>query len=126
MNTPRERSREIIISRGNRDGEEPSSLNKSQLTTGGTKTIHPPIENHWHLPPQENHKPSNSGFMSMISKPLKFRDSLKKIRRTKSLQMVLEGVHDPKDEKLVEAFRQLLFVDGQFLEKPDDYHTLLR
>ncbi|KAM3687015.1 hypothetical protein ACB094_10G044700 [Castanea mollissima] len=126
MNTPRERSREIIISGVNRDGEEPSSLNKSQLTTGGTKTIHPPIENHWHLPPQENQKPSNSGFMSMISKPLKFRGSLKKIRKTKSLQMVLEGVHDPKDEKLVEAFRKLLFVDGQFLEKPNDYHTLLR
>ena len=40
--------------------------------------------------------------------------------------MVLEGAHDPKDEKLVEAFRKLLFVDGQFLEKPNDYHTLLR
>uniref|UniRef100_A0A2N9GHM0 CRAL-TRIO domain-containing protein n=1 Tax=Fagus sylvatica TaxID=28930 RepID=A0A2N9GHM0_FAGSY len=42
------------------------------------------------------------------------------------MQIVLEGVHDPKDERVVENFRKLLFVDGQLLGKPNDYHTLLR
>ena len=42
------------------------------------------------------------------------------------MQTVLEGVHDPKDERVVENFRKLLFVDGQLLGKPNDYHTLLR
>ncbi|KAF5460854.1 hypothetical protein F2P56_020695 [Juglans regia] len=127
MKTPKERSTEIVIYRGVKEEEQSSSLkNKSQLNTGRTKSIHPPIETHWQLPPQEESKSSNSGFKSMMSYPFKFRDSLKKIRRTKSLQLVLEGAHDPKDEQLVESFRKLLFVDGHLLGKHNDYHTLLR
>lgn len=127
MKTPKERSTEIVISRGVKEEEQSSNLKiKSQLNTGRTKSIHPPIETHWQLRPQVEPKPSNSGFKSMMSYPLKFRDSLKKIRRTKSLQLVLEGAHDPKDEQLVESFRKLLFVDGHLLGKHNDYHTLLR
>lgn len=127
MNTPKERSREIVVvSKSGKQDAEPSSLNKSLLTTGKPKTIHPPIETHWQLPPPEKYKPSNLGFKSMMSYPVKFRNSLKKIGRTKSMQMALEGTHDPKDEQAVDSFRKLLFVDGQLLAKHNDYHTLLR
>ena len=126
MNTQKEKFREVSISWSGKEGEELSSLKKSELSTSKTKSIHPPIENHWHFPPQKEYKSSSFSFKSMISYPFKFRDSLKKIRRTKSMQTVLEGVHDPKDERVVENFRKLLFVDGQLLGKPNDYHTLLR
>lgn len=127
MKTPKERSTEIVISSSGKEDDQSSSLkNKSQLNTGRTKSFHPPIEHHWHLPPQEESKPSYLGFKSLMSYPLKFRDSMKKIGRTKSLQVVLEGAHDPKDEQLVESFRKLLFVEGHFQGKHNDYHTLLR
>ncbi|XP_062147255.1 phosphatidylinositol/phosphatidylcholine transfer protein SFH11 [Alnus glutinosa] len=123
-----EKYREIVVSTGGEHGGEEESLssNKSQRATGRTKSIHPPIETRWHLPPQQEYKPSNFGFKSIMSFPLKFRDSLTRIVRTKSMQMVLEGAHDPKDEQLVESFRKLLLVDGQPLGKHNDYHTLLR
>jgi hypothetical protein len=123
-----EKYREIVVSTGGEHGGEEESLSssKSQRATGRTKSIHPPIETRWHLPPQQEYKPSNFGFKSIMSFPLKFRDSLTRIGRTKSMQMVLEGAHDPKDEQFVESFRKLLLVDGQPLGKHNDYHTLLR
>ncbi|KAF2299036.1 hypothetical protein GH714_030136 [Hevea brasiliensis] len=69
---------------------------------------------------------SNSVMKSMLTYPLKLRDSLKKRGRSQSLQIVLEGAHDPKDEQLVESFRELLFLEGLLLGKHTDYHTLLR
>ncbi|KAJ7952496.1 Phosphatidylinositol/phosphatidylcholine transfer protein [Quillaja saponaria] len=68
----------------------------------------------------------NSGIKTMLSYPAKLRDSLKKLGRSKSMQLVLEGAHDPKDEQLVESFRELLFIEGQLPGKYSDYHTLLR
>lgn len=122
-----EKYREIVVSTGGEHGgEESLSSNKSQRATGRTKSIHPPIETRWHLPPQQEYKPSNFGFKSIMSSPLKFWDSLTRIGRTKSMQMVLEGAHDPKDEQRVESFRKLLLVDGQKMGKHNDYHTLLR
>lgn len=101
-----------------------------QTTKGRTKSIHPPIESHWSLPFQEKHKHSFWSYFtikSMLSYPLKFRDSLTtKIGRSKSLQIVLEGVPDPKDKPIVDSFRELLFLEGQLIGKHNDYHTLLR
>ncbi|KAJ8555615.1 hypothetical protein K7X08_013111 [Anisodus acutangulus] len=57
----------------------------------------------------------------MMSLPFK-----KGVQKSKSLLAILEGSHDPKDEQIVDSFRQLLFFEGQLLGKNSDYHTLLR
>ncbi|WCJ25932.1 Phosphatidylinositol/phosphatidylcholine transfer protein SFH11 [Euphorbia peplus] len=124
--------REIAIQRS--EGEESSILNKKHDEI----SIHPPIESHWLLPSLEQNKASSfsssssssytSGIIkSILSNPFKARESMKKrIRRSQSLKVVLEGAHDPKDQQIVESFRELLFVDGILLGKHNDYHTLLR
>ncbi|CAK7356394.1 unnamed protein product [Dovyalis caffra] len=126
----KETDRDIIISRDGEQGDESSDLKSSQFAKGRTKSIHPPIESHWLLRPPEQNKPSSSlpkpGIKSMLNYPLKIRDSLKKLGRSKSLQIVLEGVHDPKDEQLIDSFRQQLFAEGHLMGKHNDYHTLLR
>ncbi|PPD66624.1 hypothetical protein GOBAR_DD36502 [Gossypium barbadense] len=60
--------------------------------------------------------------------PLVFnvRDSLKKLGKSKSMERILEGTHDPKDEQIVQSFRELLFLEDQFPAKHNDYQTLLR
>lgn len=129
MNNPKDIDREIIISRGGEEGVEKSSSRYKSYTNTG-KTLHPPIESHWQLPPADRErKPSsstNSGFKAMLSYPFKIRNSLKKVGRSRSLQVLLEGVRDPKDERLVQSFRELLFLEGQLPAKHDNYHTLLR
>ncbi|KAK9095448.1 hypothetical protein Scep_026917 [Stephania cephalantha] len=65
-------------------------------------------------------------FKSLISQSLKFCDSFKRTGRSETLQMVLEGSHDLKDEELVESFRRLLLSEGLLPQKRNDYHTLLR
>ncbi|KAJ9173392.1 hypothetical protein P3X46_016533 [Hevea brasiliensis] len=125
----KETYREIFISRVGGEGEESSISNKSQPAAERTKSIHPPIESYWLLPSAGEDKASsssNSVMKSMLTYPLKLRDSLKKRGRSQSLQIVLEGAHDPKDEQLVESFRELLFLEGLLLGKHTDYHTLLR
>ncbi|KAK9277664.1 hypothetical protein L1049_007211 [Liquidambar formosana] len=62
----------------------------------------------------------------MLPYPFKSRESLKRTGKSKNLQVILEGVHDPKDEKPVDSFRELLFLEGQLPGKHNDYHTLLR
>ncbi|XP_050375709.1 phosphatidylinositol/phosphatidylcholine transfer protein SFH11 [Argentina anserina] len=114
--------RDIVISRGGGDGghDEPSS------SLSKPKIIHPPIESHWHFPaPEERRKPSSS--MSNLGFK-KFRDSFKKLggSSSRSMKMVLAGVRDPKDQKIVESFRELLFLEGQLPPQHQDYHTLLR
>jgi hypothetical protein len=42
------------------------------------------------------------------------------------LRIVLEGVHDPKYEQLVDSLREQLFVEGHLMERQTDYHSLLR
>ncbi|KAM1249638.1 hypothetical protein ACFX2G_032986 [Malus domestica] len=120
--------RDIYISKGVGDGDGDIALRP-----GKTKNFHPPIESHWHLPPPEKNKPdssimSNLGFKTMLSYPLKFRDSFKRLggSSSRSFKTVLGGVHDPKDEKYVESFRELLFIEGQLPPQHNDYHTLLR
>lgn len=118
--------REIVISRGGEGKESPVPM-KTQSAAERTKSIHPPIGSHWLLPSAgEDKASSSSNIKSMLTYPFKFRDSLKKRGRSQSFQKVLEGAHDPKDERLVESFRELLFVEGILLGKHNDYHTLLR
>lgn len=133
MHNSKESDNEIIISRDGEDRQDDEVLkapskHKSGLTG---KIMHPPIEGHWQLPlDQERYKPSSSstnlGFKAVLSYPLRIRQSLKKAGRSKSLRVLLEGTHDPKDEQLVQSFRELLFLEGQLPSKHNNYHTLLR
>lgn len=131
MHKSNEKYREIVIDKGG--GESEDSPNREtynqQFPKGMNKPIHPPIESHFFLPPQQTEKPatSSSGLKSMLSFPvLKVRDSLKRLGKTKSMELVLEGTHDPKDEQIVQSFRELLFLEDQLSAKHNDYHTLLR
>ncbi|XP_065862243.1 phosphatidylinositol/phosphatidylcholine transfer protein SFH11 [Euphorbia lathyris] len=92
--------REIAIQRS--EGEESQQENKASSSSSSSYS---------------------SGIKSILSNPLK---SMKKRRSSQSLQIVLEGAHDPKDEHFVQSFRELLFLDGILLGKHNDYHTLLR
>ncbi|GKU95546.1 hypothetical protein SLEP1_g8893 [Rubroshorea leprosula] len=127
MRKPSENYREIVIARNGGESEESPEKKSSKSPKGMNKAIHPPIETHWHLPQEKKPCSSpSSGFKSILKYPLKVRDSVKKIKRSRSMQLVLEGVHDPKDEQIVESFRELLFLEGGVLAQNYDYHTLLR
>lgn len=125
MYKSKEKVKDIVISRGG-EGDPSSGLGEDQFSTRRTKLIHPPIETHWNFPSREEYKRSSVSKLSMLAYPLKFRESLKKFKKRKDLKAILEGVHDPKDEQLVESFRELLPCDAQLQEKQNDYHTLLR
>ncbi|KAJ0962014.1 hypothetical protein J5N97_029842 [Dioscorea zingiberensis] len=62
---------------------------------------------------------STSSFRSI-------QEAFKTIRRSFTFKAILEGTHNPKDEHLVQALRDLLLSSGQLPDKFDDYHTLLR
>ncbi|XVF52624.1 hypothetical protein PTKIN_Ptkin05aG0033200 [Pterospermum kingtungense] len=141
MHKSSEKYREIVIEKGGGGGESEDSPNKEdtyayQFPKGMNRPIHPPIESHFLLPPQERERPattstttslsSSSGLKSMLTYPLKFRDSLKRLGKSKSMEVILEGTHDPKDEQIVQSFRELLFLEDQLPAKHNDYHTLLR
>ncbi|KAK4389489.1 Phosphatidylinositol/phosphatidylcholine transfer protein SFH11 [Sesamum angolense] len=116
MHKTKELLKEIRIS-SNAGGSKLSPTPSARETTNTRKKKvrpHPPIETNWLLPPVgEREKPYRS-FMSFLS-----------FRRSQSSEMVLEGRHNPKDEKLVESFRELLFLEGHLPVKHYDYHTLL-
>ncbi|XP_058085840.1 phosphatidylinositol/phosphatidylcholine transfer protein SFH11-like isoform X2 [Magnolia sinica] len=80
-----------------------------------------PIEEHFHFPVVEKKQSSlrKLSFKSM-------RNSLKKFGRSKAMQKIYGGPHNPRDEQMVQDFRNLLLKEGQLPEKHDDYHTLLR
>ncbi|KAA8521389.1 hypothetical protein F0562_012049 [Nyssa sinensis] len=129
MHNSKEKAREIVILTGAGVSKQSPSFKESQFTKGKAKSIHPPIESHWQLPSQEEYKRfswSNLNFELMLSNPRKFGASLKRVRKSQSLQEVLEGAHVLKDEQIVESFRELLFLEGQLPAKQNDYHTLLR
>ncbi|CAN0908501.1 Phosphatidylinositol/phosphatidylcholine transfer protein SFH11, partial [Linum grandiflorum] len=116
MFRPNQQSRDIIISKGGGGVAKGGKAKK--------KIIHPPIESYWLLPSMKPEKHSSSSspaaaVSSMVS-------LIKRIGRSRSLNMALEGAHDPKDEDVVNSFREALFLDGHFLAKRNDYHTLLR
>lgn len=116
--------RDIVIAKGDGEDESLSGVRGLRFDSGDgsssrTKSFHPPIETHWHLPSQQGKKASFS-FKSLL--PYSFM----KLGRSKSLNMILEGTRDSKDEQIVESFRRMLSVEGLLPPKHDDYHTLLR
>lgn len=122
------KDKDIVIARGAGEDESSPGIQKSSGVerVNRTKSVHPPIETTWELPPLKQNKPSSSSIKSILAHPLKLRDSLKKLGRSKSMQYVLEGPRDLKDEQLVDSFREMLFVEGLLPPKHNDYHTLLR
>lgn len=129
MHQSDEKYREITIDKGGGGDSDSPYRDASQFPKVMNRPIHPPVETHFLLPPpprKEAEKPSSSGLKSVLSYPLKVRDSLKKLGRSKSMETILEGTHDPKDEQIIQSFRELLFIEDQFPAKHNDYHTLLR
>lgn len=123
------KDKDIVIARGAGEDESPPVTQKSGIDRGSgarTKSLHPPIETSWELPPLKQKKASSSSIKSVLARPLKLRESLKKLGRSKSMQMILEGPRDFKDEQVVDSFREMLFVEGLLPPKHNDYHTLLR
>jgi hypothetical protein len=119
MSTPETKSkdRDIVITKSGRKDESSSSSSVQRLKK---KSLHPPIETHWDLPTQKGKKRSSFSIKSLLSYPLM------KLGRTKSIQMILEGTHDPNDEQIVHNFREMLSREGLLPPKHNDYHTLLR
>ncbi|XP_052480935.1 phosphatidylinositol/phosphatidylcholine transfer protein SFH11 [Gossypium raimondii] len=129
MHKSNEKYREITIDKGGGGDSDSPHRDASQFPKVMNRPIHLPIETHFLLPPpprKEAEKPSSLGLKSVLSYPLKVRDSLKKLGKSKSMERILEGTHDPKDEQIVQSFRELLFLEDQFPAKHNDYHTLLR
>ncbi|KAH6799897.1 Sec14p-like phosphatidylinositol transfer family protein, partial [Perilla frutescens var. hirtella] len=124
MQKPKELLKEVFISAGAERSQSPSPPpSRSGKKRQPPKSIHPPIETHWHLPPiKEQRRPSGAGagVMKILSLPFKYRC------RSQSKTMIMEGTHNPKDEKIVDEFREMLFLEGYLSEKHLDYHTLLR
>ncbi|CAL5391072.1 unnamed protein product [Camellia sinensis] len=54
----------------------------------------------------------NLNCKSMLSYPLKIRDSLKRIRKSQSLLAIPKEARDPKDDQIVQSFRELLLLEG--------------
>ncbi|XP_057449832.1 phosphatidylinositol/phosphatidylcholine transfer protein SFH11 isoform X2 [Lotus japonicus] len=129
MSSPKVRveERDIVIARGDGGEEELfSGVERLKKVDSGsvkrrTKSFHPPIETHWHLPLAEGKREgSNFSIKSLLS------FSLMKLGRSKSKEMVLQGAHDPKHEEIVESFRTMLSLVDLLPPKHDNYHTLLR
>lgn len=125
-----EGDRNVAISGGSDEGESPSKLERLWHDKSKTKSIHPPIESHYVLAPRlEIKRPSSAGLgmkSMLMSYSQRVRESIRKIGKSQSMKVILEGVHEPRDERLVEAFRELLFLEGHLHGKHNDYHTLLR
>ncbi|GMP95834.1 hypothetical protein CsSME_00044722 [Camellia sinensis var. sinensis] len=129
MHNSRERNKEIVISKGSVGSKHFSSFEDTNSAKEKAKSIYPPIESHWNLPPQKEYKKLSSlnlNCKSMLSYPLKIRDSLKRIRKSQSLLAVPKEARDPKDDQIVQSFRKLLLLEGHLPGKHSDYHTLLR
>ncbi|XP_049377116.1 phosphatidylinositol/phosphatidylcholine transfer protein SFH11 [Solanum stenotomum] len=121
MRTSKETFKEILISAGIKGSRQSSSSNKEgESTKQKAKILHPPIETFWHLPPTKEQKKSTKSRTKKTIMSLTFK------RKSKDLQTILGGSHDPKDEQIVDSFRELLFLEGQQIDKNNDYHTLLR
>ncbi|CAL5324562.1 unnamed protein product [Camellia sinensis] len=95
--------------------KQSSSFEDTNSAKEKAKSIYPPIESHWNLPPQKEYKKLSSlnlNCKSMLSYPLKIRDSLKRIRKSQSLLAVPKEARDPKDDQIVQSFRELLLLEG--------------
>ncbi|PSS04056.1 Phosphatidylinositol/phosphatidylcholine transfer protein [Actinidia chinensis var. chinensis] len=116
MNKSKEKSKELVISTGAGGSRRSSS----------TKDLHSGIESHWSFPPKEEKKKPfqpNLSLKSMLSLPITFRGSSNRRRKK---QAIPKEHRDPRDQQIVESFRELLLQDGCLPGKQSDYHTLLR
>lgn len=120
MQKPKELVKEVFISAGAERNQSCAPSSKGLGLGCAPKSSHPPIETHWQLPPLKDQRKPSRGLMKILSQPFKYR------WRSHSKRMIMEGTHNPKDEKIVDAFRELLFLEGHLSEKHLDYHTLLR
>ncbi|CAJ2650496.1 unnamed protein product [Trifolium pratense] len=123
--TKAEDDRDIVITKSGKKDESSSSSSVQRLkfksgSNSKKKLLHPPIETHWDLPTQKGKKRTSFSIKSMLSYPLM------KLGRSKSIEMILEGTHDPNDEQIVQNFREMLSREGLLPPKHNDYHTLLR
>ena len=116
MNKSKEKSKELVISTGAGGSRWSSS----------TKDLHSGIESHWSFPPKEEKKKPfrpNLSLKSMLSLPITFRGSSNRRRKR---QAIPKEHRDPREQQIVESFRDLLLQDGCLPGKQSDYHTLLR
>ncbi|XP_019155892.1 PREDICTED: phosphatidylinositol/phosphatidylcholine transfer protein SFH11 isoform X2 [Ipomoea nil] len=120
MNKPKAFLKDIFI--GGSKQSSNLSREEGQSAKETDKILHPPIETYWYLPPQEE---SNKAPKQQRSRRLSFSFK-RRLRKSKSLQMILQGSHDPKDEEKVDSFRDFIFPDIPLSGKQFDYHTLLR
>lgn len=77
----------------------------------------------------EDEKKTRMGSLKKvaISASNKFRDSLKRGRRSSKVMSVkIEDVHDAEEIKAVDAFRQTLILEELLPSRHDDYHMMLR
>ncbi|XP_031287001.1 phosphatidylinositol/phosphatidylcholine transfer protein SFH12-like isoform X1 [Pistacia vera] len=77
----------------------------------------------------EDEKKTRMGSLKKvaISASNKFRDSLKRGRRSSKVMSVeIEDVHDAEEIKAVDAFRQSLILEELLPSRHDDYHMMLR
>lgn len=125
MQKQKELLKEVSISAG-ADKSPISCTKESSYKKKRPKSLHPPIESYWQLVPVKERPKKPPTFKAMLSQPFKFRGSFKNMWRSQSGIRTLEGTRNPKDEKLVDSFRELLFVEGLLPKKQFDYHTLLR
>ncbi|KAL6546764.1 hypothetical protein OROMI_022485 [Orobanche minor] len=112
MQNPQEFLKEIIITEG----------------FGGDE--HSPSPTPTDSPYYEKNTKSHLSFMKMLSNPFKYnRESSKSSSRSRSTKLVheLPPHNNPKDEKkLVDSFRELLYLENRLKLKHFDDHTLLR
>lgn len=99
-----------------------SNSNELQHQKRRTKSLNLPLETHWEVSQKERKKKLSLSRMSFKS----IQESLMRISRSKTYRSMLQGVHDPEEEHVVQSFRQLLLSTSELPEKYDDYHTLLR
>ena len=125
MQKSKELLQEIVIAAGAGGTRRSPSSKEAQVAKQKAKSIHPPIEFHWHLPPPKEKKRSfgsKDSFKAILRNPL---DSFR-LKKSQSMKTILEGVRNPKDEQIVDSFRELLSLEGHATGKHYDYHTLLR
>lgn len=127
MHKSKEKIRETVVLTY-AGGKKSSNLSSFQEDKGIKETSRS-TETCSQLPSQEKYKWfswSNLNFKAMLSYPLKFHRTVKRIGQSQTLLHVPEGPRDSKDEHFVESFREMLFLDGLLPPKHNDYHTLLR
>ncbi|CAA0835895.1 Phosphatidylinositol/phosphatidylcholine transfer protein SFH11 [Striga hermonthica] len=117
MQNPKDILKEILISTG---------FGGPRYNKPKAKSSNPPAEAPLQLPPLKDGQKSLRSFMSMLSSPFRSPKSFGSPSEGQSMKLVLDESRNPKDEKLVDSFRELLSHEGQLPQKHLDDHTLLR